>query len=188
MSSLQLLQTAFEQLNDGSDFANYATSISDGLTSSGTDSFRAITTDSSVVGRHEIRVTSLATPDRWVSGGFAATTTELNDGDSFSVSIDFDAAGRETAVISVADPSREGLVDAINATTYGVSASLVDTGDASSPYKVVLTGNLGADGKFTVSTDIASGTSISFDSQLSSAGDANLVLDGVAVTRSSNMW
>jgi len=186
MSSLQLLKTAFEQLNDTSDFANYSTSISNGLTSSGTDSFRVTTSEASVSGRHEIQVTSLATPDRWVSEGFATITTELNGGDSFSVSIDFEDAGQETAVIAVTNPSPEGLVDAINATTYGISASLVNTGDASAPYKVVLTGNLGADNAFTISTDIASGSSISFDSQLSDASDAGLTLDGVTVTRASN--
>jgi len=51
---------------------------------------------------------------------------------------------------------------------------------------VVLTGELGADNAFTATTDITSGTSISFDSQLSDAADATLTLDGVAITRSSN--
>ena len=78
------------------------------------------------------------------------------------------------------------MVDAINATSYGLSASLVDTGDASTPYKIVLTGDLGADNAFTATTDIASGTSVNFASQLSDASNSSLTLDGVTISRSSN--
>jgi len=186
MSSLQLLEAAFQQINDVSEFSNFTSTISNGLSSAGAASFQ-ITTDSDVTaGRHEISVTSIATPDRWVSEGFAETTTELNGGSAFSVTIDFEDVSKESAVISVSDSTPQGLVDAINATSYGLSASLVDTGDASTPYKIVLTGDLGADNAFTATTDIASGTSVNFASQLSDASNSSLTLDGVTISRSSN--
>ena len=186
MSSLQLLEVAFERLDDASDFANYSSTISNGATSSGADSF-SVTTDSDVTaGSYELSVTSIATSDRWVSGGLASSSTILNGGDSFSLTIDFDDSSAEDAVIAVTDATPQGIIDAINATSYGIRASIVDTGDPTSPIKVVLTGELGADNAFTASTDITSGTSISFDSQLSDAADATLTLDGVAITRSSN--
>ena len=186
MSSLQLLEVAFERLDDASDFANYSSTISNGATSSGADSF-SVTTDSNVTaGSYELSVTSIATSDRWVSGGLASSSTILNGGDSFSLAIDFDDSSAEDAVIAVTDATPQGIIDAINATSYGIRASIVDTGDPTSPIKVVLTGELGADNAFTATTDITSGTSISFDSQLSDAADATLTLDGVAITRSSN--
>jgi len=187
MSSLQLLEAAFAQLNDASDFSNYTSTISNGLTASGGDSFR-VTTDTDVnAGSYEISVTTIATPDRWVSEGFAHTSTELNDGDSFSLTIDFDDSSAEDAVITVTEATPQGIVDAINATSHGVSASIVDTGDASTPIRIVLTGELGADSSFTAATDISTGTSISFTSQISDAGDATFTLDGVDITRTSNM-
>ena len=187
MSSLQLLEAAFAQLNDASDFSNYTSTISNGLTASGGDSFR-VTTDTDVnAGSYEISVTTVATPDRWVSEGFAHTSTELNDGDSFSLTIDFDDSSAEDAVITVTEATPQGIVDAINATSHGVSASIVDTGDASTPIRIVLTGELGADSSFTAATDISTGTSISFTSQISDAGDATFTLDGVDITRTSNM-
>jgi flagellar hook-associated protein 2 len=87
----------------------------------------------------------------------------------------------------VTEATPQGIVDAINATSHGVSASIVDTGDASTPIRIVLTGELGADSSFTAATDISTGTSISFTSQISDAGDATFTLDGVDITRTSNM-
>ena len=186
MSSLQVLKASFEQLNDASDYANFSSTISNGLTSSGSESYSVIIDDDASAASYELAVVSLATPDRWVSDGFAATTTELNDGDSFSITIDFEDSSREAAVISVTDASPQGIVDAINETSHGITASIINTGDASSPIKIVLTGELGADNAFTASTDIASGTSIDLSSQISDASDSSLTLDGVAVSRSSN--
>jgi flagellar hook-associated protein 2 len=184
LSSLQSLETSFGQLNDATDFATYSTSISGGLSASGGSSFE-VTTDSSVQsGRYEIAVTNIAEPDRWVSAGFDASDTTLNDGTAFNTTLTFADGTTQTIAVETATPA--GMVSAINAASVGVTASLVDTGSDTGQYKVVLTGSLGADNAFTVSDDIASGTDISFPSQVSTAADAALTIDGVAVTRSSN--
>ena len=187
LSSLKLLESAFESLNDVSDFANFSTTINDGLTASGAPSFDVSIGSSAEAGRHEISVTSLALPDRWVSGtGYAATDTELNAGSSFSVTIDFEDADTESVVVAVETATPQGLVDAINASSAGIGAVLVDTGDETTPYKIVLTGEVGADNAFTATTDISSGTTVTFPTQTSDAADASLAVNGLAVTRSTN--
>ena len=184
LSSLQSLESAFGQLNDASDFATYSATIGGGLSPSGGASFE-VTTDSDVQsGRYEIAVTNIAKPDRWVSAGFDATDTSLNDGSAFNTTLTFADGTTQTIAVDTATP--QGMVDALNTADVGVTASLVDTGADSGQFKIVLTGSLGADNAFTVSHDIASGTGVTFPSQVSTAVDAALTIDGVAVTRSSN--
>lgn len=187
LSSLKLLESAFDGLNDVSDFSNFSTTINGGLTASGAPSFDVAVGSSAEAGRHEISITSLALPDRWVSGtGYAKTDTELNGGTAFSVTIDFEDAGTESVVVAVETTTPQGLVDAINISSAGIDAVLVDTGDETTPYKIVLTGGVGADNAFTVTTDISSGTTVTFPTQTSDAADASLTVNGLAVTRTTN--
>jgi flagellar hook-associated protein 2 len=187
LSSLQLLESAFKGLNDVSDFSNFSTTVNDGLTASGASSFDFAIGEGAEAGRHEISVTSLAVADRWVSGsGFSGTDSELNGGSAFSVTIDFEDAEVESVVVAVETATPQGLVDSINASTAGIDAVLIDTGDESTPYKIVLTGEVGADNAFTVTTDISTGTAVTFPTHTSDAADANLTLDGLTVTRSTN--
>ena len=184
MSSLQLIETAFEDLNDVSDFSNYTASIRGGLSATGETSF-SVSTDSGVsASLHEISVTAVAEADRWVSGGFDATSTTLNAGSSFSLTFSFADGGFEVVSVDTATP--QGLVEAVNDADIGVSAALIDTGASSGRYKISLTGELGADNAFTLSDDISSGTTVSFPTQASTAVNASLVVDGVAVTRANN--
>jgi flagellar hook-associated protein 2 len=184
MSSLQLIETAFEDLNDVSDFANYTSSISGGLAATGEASF-SVSTDSDVsASQHEISITAIAEADRWVSGGFDATSTSLNAGSSFSLTFAFADGDSEAVSVDTATP--QGLVDAVNEADIGVTAVLIDTGASSGRYKISLTGELGADNAFTLSNDISSGTTVSFPTQASTAVDASLTVDGVAVTRETN--
>lgn len=184
MSSLQLIETAFEELNDASDFSNYTSSVTGGLSASGVASFSATTSTGVTASQHEISVTAIAEADRWVSGGFDATTTSLNDGSAFSLTFSFADGDSEAVSVDTATP--QGIVDAVNDADIGVTAVLIDTGADSGRYKISLTGSLGADNAFTLSHDISTGTSVSFPTQASTAADASLTIDGVAVTRETN--
>ena len=90
--------------------------------------------------------------------------------------------------ITVADgyDTPQGLVNAINTADLAVTARLVNTGSSASPsYKVVLTGETGADAAFSISTDPDSVlTTLGFTE--TAAVDAVLTVDGVSYTRSSN--
>ena len=86
----------------------------------------------------------------------------------------------------------QDIVNAINASTSGVKAQLVFTGDGSSnPYQLVLTGIQGASNAFTLSTEYGAGSGspgLSFSSNPSnqSAADSSVKIDGVTLSRSSN--
>jgi len=117
---------------------------------------------------------------------FSSTTAGANvadiptSGASARISL---AAGKDTP---------QDLVNAINATTAGVKAQLVNTGDGSAnPYQIILSGVVGASGAFTVSTDYGAGSGspgLSFGSNAANqtAADASVKIDGVSYTRSSN--
>ena len=82
-----------------------------------------------------------------------------------------------------------GVVAAINAANKGISAQLVNTGDASAPYKIMVTGATGASNTFSLSS-LASGggavAGVNFATNLQQAEDAALNVNGIAITASSN--
>lgn len=94
------------------------------------------------------------------------------------------AAGKDTP---------QDIVDAINASSAGITAQLVNTGDGSgSPYQLMLTGPLGSTGAFTLNTNYGAGggspglTFSNTNSARQTAADAIVKVDGVSYTRSSN--
>ena len=78
-----------------------------------------------------------------------------------------------------------GVARAINDKKLGVTAQVVNTGSASNPYKLVISGTTGAKQAFDISSTASVGNLLGFTS-LSTAADADIVVDGVAMTRSTN--
>ncbi len=117
---------------------------------------------------------------------FSSTTAGANvadiatSGASARISL---AAGKDTP---------QDLVNAINATTTGVKAQLVNTGDGSAnPYQIILSGVVGASGAFSIATNYGSGSGspgLNFGSNVANqtAADALVKIDGVSYTRSTN--
>ncbi len=101
--------------------------------------------------------------------------------------IDFDTTiqSATTSTISVAAGSDTpaGVVSAINTSGTGVTAQLVNTGDASTPYKIVMTGTSGKYNAFSVSS---STSALNFDTTLQTASNASLTVDGIGISSSSN--
>ena len=138
------------------------------------------------LGSHAVAITTLASAQRNISTGFAASSTALNSGSSFTMDV---TVGSDAAVtVTVADgyDTPQGLVNAINTAGLDVTARLVNAGSSTSPsYKVVLTGATGADESFSLSSSPSSVlTALSFTE--TAATDAVLTVDGVTYTRSSN--
>ncbi len=78
-----------------------------------------------------------------------------------------------------------GVARAINDKKIGLTAQVVNTGSSSNPYKLVISGGTGQAQAFDISSTASSGSVLGF-SNLSTAADADFVVDGVAMTRSSN--
>lgn len=128
-------------------------------------------TDVTQVGTYAIEVNSLAQRRQVVSGGYAAATTTIGSGSAITVSI---TVGGTTQAIEVDDPTPQAVVDAVNAAGGSVTARLVDDGSGSNAFKVILSGGLGTDNNFTVSS---SDGALSFGSQLTAAADASITID-----------
>jgi flagellar hook-associated protein 2 len=82
-----------------------------------------------------------------------------------------------------------GIVAAINAANQGISAQLVNTGNASAPFRIMLTGTTGASNAFSLSsrgTDGNAVANVDFATRLQSAEDAVLNVNGMAMTSSTN--
>ena len=145
------LQTAFAALKDQSSFNSLtpvnsqpaALSISAGATAT--------------LGTHSVEITQLATAQRNVSAsGFASGATPINGGTPFNVLLSLHGAAPTS--IAVTDPTPRGVAYAINQAGLGVNAQIVNTGDASAPYKVMLTGTSGAANDFTLTSQAMPGS------------------------------
>jgi len=111
------------------------------------------------------------------------------------MSLNITAGSGTPTAISLADgkDTPQDIIDAINASTTGVKAQLINTGDGSAtPYQIVLSGVTGASNAFALSTDYGSGAGtpgLTFDPTNpanQSAADARIKVDGITVTRSNN--
>ena len=113
------------------------------------------------------------------SQGFDTSNTAINDGSAIELSL---TVGGATQTINVVNTSLEGTVAAINAADLGVRAELVNTGAASGNYQIQLVGESGAAKSFSMTS---SDSSLNF-SNLQTATDANLNVNGIDFTRSTN--
>ncbi|MDC1088044.1 flagellar filament capping protein FliD, partial [Litorivicinus sp.] len=184
VSALGSLSTAFSALNDASDFADFNVNVNGALASDGSTAYSVEASSDVEVGITDVVVTSVATRDRWASStGYAAATTALNGGNNFSMTIEI---GSVQTAITVTDPTPTGVMTAVNAADIGISASLVDTGMESNPYKLVLSGDLGASNAFSITDTVSTGTQLDLDDQLSTASNAELEINGVEIERTTN--
>ena len=94
-----------------------------------------------------------------------------------------------TIAIAASASTPVGIAAAINSANLGVSAQLVSTGDASTPYKIMITGTSGASNAFSLTSLTAAGAAVdgvNFATRLQSAEDAALNVNGMAITSSTN--
>jgi flagellar hook-associated protein 2 len=175
--ALSELKNAFAGLNDLSEFAS-VTARSSQASAVGVSAGATAAT-----GSLDVTVKAVATAQRITSAGYAESTTPLNRGAAFSLELT-DAGGKTQSIaIAAADTSPAGIVRTINAdSSLGISAQLINVG-GKSPYQVVITGQTGAENAFRLSS---SASDLAFDTTLQSAGDAEMTVNGLTVTRASN--
>jgi len=180
-SALSELRTSFDRLNDVRDLKSYD------VTNTKTDEIDFTASASIEAGSYSIGVTQLAEKDSWLSDSFASASTQINSGSGITISFTT-SSGVDT--VTVSSPTPTAIVTAVNDAGLNYSAKLINTGAATDPYVIVFEGETGEDNAFTVTaTDSTSGnpaTGFSISSQVTTAADANLTLNGVAVSRSSN--
>lgn len=139
--SLSQLKSAFEKINDASEFASVKASNSQPA------AFGVTTSSTSGTGSYSVEVNHIATEQRTASETFAERNTPINGGSPFSLQLSVGGAAAQD--ITVSTPSPAGMVSAINSAKLGVSAQLLNTG---SGYQIVLSGQTGTANSFSLST------------------------------------
>lgn len=180
-SKLESLETALEDLDTVAEFRAVTSTSSD-------DALVEVSTEGdAVTGRYEVVVQRMASAAMDVSSAFSSRT----DAGSFATgTLAITYGGTTTNVtIDAADANLDDVVDLINDQVQGVTAYVMDTGDATNPYRLVITGDdTGADNALTIDTsglDPATGTVPTF-SQVSTAEDAWVQLNGVDIYDADN--
>jgi len=170
-SALLDLQTAFKTVNDARDFSTLKT------TNSQTSAIGITTSSSATAGTYDIAVTELAQATRRASDSLALDKT-------FTAGLELTfTVGTTITDIEVTTNTPAGIVSAVNAqsSTTGISAQLINTGNA---YTIVFNGTEGEDNDFTVSSN---SNELTFQAAvLQSAQDAELNINGIDITSSSN--
>jgi flagellar hook-associated protein 2 len=171
------LKTALSELKNQSSFNSIAP------TNSHPSALSVAAGASSATGSHTVSVTQLATSQRSISAGFATISTPINGGTAFSLAFSLNGASPATD-IAVTDTTPLGVAAAINSAGLGVTAQIVNTGDAAAPYKIMVTGATGEASNFRLTSD---STGLAFGVMAGqTAGDARLTVNGMSVTSSSN--
>ena len=89
--------------------------------------------------------------------------------------------------IPVSTTTPAGVVEAINAANKGVTATLVDTGNDGTNYRIMLSGASGTDGTFAITSSISDDLGFGdADKTLQTAQDAIIGYEGLTITRGSN--
>lgn len=180
-SALSSLQDAVAKLADKTTYQALASNLSGtGITSA--------VTSSAIPGSYKITVNSLAQANSLATTGVADKTTALGTGD-LTLTV---GGASKTITIDSSNNTLEGIRDAINAQNTGLTASIVNTGDATNPYRLSLTSNTTGTAS-AISTSLANGTGTVASlfaagamTETAQAKDASLTVNGIAITSQSN--
>lgn len=148
------------------------------------DAYVSATADNvNSAGTYSIAVTSLAQAKSMAAANFADTSsTTAGTG---TLTIKTGANDAVTVTIDQSNNTLTGVCNAINAANAGVAATIINDG-TSNPFKLLITANdAGTANSFSVTDNLSGGQSLNLE-QKQSATDAQFVLNGVSITKSTN--
>lgn len=188
--ALSALQTASDKLNDVATFQGQTSSASGtGLT--------VAASSSAVAGNYQVTVTQLAKAQSVVTNGVADVSTALGSG---TLSISAGDVALDNITLDSSNNTLSGIRDVINSQGKGVIATIVNDGDATAPYRLVLSSRAtGEASKINVSFS-GSGEAanlLNYNSadpsavtntmtETVAAQDAKLTVNGLSITSASN--
>jgi len=150
------LKTQLSNLNSRSDFTQSSISISD-------DTLLSATANDEVAsGTYSINILSLAKNHQIASQGFNdATENIMGDG---TITISLGNGNEVTIDIDQGESSLVDIKNAINDADAGVTATIINDGTSSNPYRLVLTGDeTGQQNVIHFSSDLTGGEDLNFD-------------------------
>ena len=180
-SRMNALKTAMEALDTPLEFRSVSGSSSDDV------SVGVTTSGEAVVGSFDVQVSQLATAAMAVGSTSFTSRTTGDDVATGTLSITYGST--TTSLTIAAGTSLDDLVTQINDEVDGVSAYVMDTGDSTNPYRLVISGeDTGADYGITVDTSGLDGGTGKLPSMTTAtaAADAELTVNGISITHSDN--
>ena len=132
-------------------------------------------------GDADIQVVRLALSTTMRSTEYGSKTAQLNSGNSFNVTV---TKSSGNTVIPVTTATPEGVVDAINKSSSGIKATLINKSATGNAWYIMLDGELGASNGYSISTSAASDP-FSFSTG-ATAVDSEIVYNGLTVNRKTN--
>ncbi|MBZ0156297.1 MAG: flagellar filament capping protein FliD [Alphaproteobacteria bacterium] len=136
-AKLSSLKSASETLNSDSQFNTKSASIT--KNSSGVELMTVSATNTAETGSHTVQVSQLATANKKGSQGWVDENTTAIASGTGSFKFRVGSGGSETSISVTNSTTLMGLRDAINSANSGVTASILNDGTGSSPYRLVLT-------------------------------------------------
>jgi len=209
-STIAEFQTAVKGLKDTGSFQSFNTTSSDptALTS------KASATASA--GTYSVNISQLAQSQQLVAAGQLSSSATIGSGASTTLSFDFGAIsggtlnagtytgasftsngnGIQTVIIDGTNNTLEGIRDAVNSAKIGVTASIINDG-GSTPYRLAFSSSAsGVNNSMSIAVagDATLSSLLSHDpagsqnlAETLTAQNANFTLNGVAITKSSNV-
>ncbi|MBN2244041.1 MAG: flagellar filament capping protein FliD [Acidobacteria bacterium] len=153
------------------------------VSSADEDAISAVTTGVSARGSYDISVNNLARAQSSASANFLdATSVETGTG---TLTVTTGSNGPVTITIDATNNTLSGVRNAINAAGAGVTATLINDGSAS-PYRLLITADdAGTENAYTVTDNLSGGQTLGIV-EMQSAEDAQITVNGVAITKSTN--
>lgn len=148
------------------------------------DYFKVSASAAAVRGSYNVEVVSLAQREKEVSEGYASTTEPAFGTGTLSLTVNGETVNVD---IDETKNSMGGICDAINAADAGVRAAIINDGDATNPYRIILTADDSGQA-ISVNTAGLSGGSYAnpvFTQKLEGTS-AHIIVDGIDIYRDSN--
>ena len=181
---LQTFKSVVTTLNTQSRFIVNKSVFSNNSYSDSNKVIDITTTSSASSGTYSLIVNNLATESKLITSGHAETTSSIASG---TVTIVIGSSASATVTIDSTNNTLDGLRLAVNNLGLDIKASFLNDGDATNPYRLLVSGTqTGSSGTVTMSTNITSGSVTMGFETTQTAQDASLSLDGVSITKSSN--
>ncbi|MEW6049850.1 MAG: flagellar filament capping protein FliD [Candidatus Zixiibacteriota bacterium] len=188
-AKLLALVTEANQLTKRSSFEAYSLNVSDDTVLTATSTGRVST------GSYDVQVLSVARNHQIASQGISDQSLALLGTGTITIQIGTGSA--RTITVDSTNNSLEGIRKAINDAKVGVTASIVNDGSSSDPYRLVLSGDkTGQTNAITFSASLTGGTGLNFSTSTfdspeslirNSSSTAQITLGGTAsYTGSSN--
>jgi len=208
-SALSSFQSTMSNLSVVGRYMGVSSSVADSSVAS------ASAQSTAASGKYSLEVLQLASNQRLTSGGVASNKSTIGTG---TINIEFgtisggtldedtgkydgasftpNSGGAKQITIDSSNNTLEGIRDAINKAGVGVTASIVNTGEANNPYRLVLASNETGETKsmkITVAGSSALSDLLTYDpeatqnmEQKSAAKNAEFIIDGVKFFKTSN--